>query len=398
VNFEIDTKLLEQLDPKVVGEELLHARKKAGMTQADAAEILGVARTTVTAIESGDRRIRPLELFKLSSAYGRPLASFVNARPAVDAIAPQFRASFRNRPQWERELESTLAEIEDLLKDYLELYRLNNLQPPRRDVPEYPISGLTVANAAESVATAERNRLSLGDGPVADLRTVLEQEAGISVFFLSLPGWCCGLYLYVPELGGLIIVNLVHPTERQRQTMSHEYLHFLTSRHGAEVTGDSAPTRLSFEEKLASEFPSHFLMPAAGIRRRIGQLKQSTGGLSARGLIDIAAYYGVSVEALLRWLEELKLLPAGTFDEAKRLGFPIRRIQAEAGIDPAAERNDKLPLAYQQLAFRALEREIIPEGRFAELLRIDRVEARRLTRALMARSPEQALTVELVAG
>ena len=49
-----------------LGIELQAARKQAGLTQEQAALIIGVARTTMTAIESGERRIKEGELIKVS--------------------------------------------------------------------------------------------------------------------------------------------------------------------------------------------------------------------------------------------------------------------------------------------------------------------------------------------
>jgi Zn-dependent peptidase ImmA (M78 family)/transcriptional regulator with XRE-family HTH domain len=364
-----------------LGARLFDARKRAGLTQADAATILDVARTTITAIESGERRVRPFELVKLSSAYGRPFSSFVHTRPTVQTVAPQFRASFKNRPDWEDDLAPVFNDLEEMLNDYMQLYHYLGVQPSHRYTPEYVVAGLSISEAAETIAVSERNRLGLGDGPVTNLRDVLEHEVGISVFNLALPGWCSGIYLYSPELGAIIVINSVHPAERQRLTLAHEFLHFLASRNVAEVSGGSV-SRMSFEERVAGEFPNHFLMPTAGLRRRIAQLKQETGGLSTRSLLDVAAYYGVSVEALLKWLEELRLLPTGTFEKAKQLGFPIRQIQSETGIVLPKERTDMLPLAFQRLAFKCMQDERFTEGRFAELLRMDRVEARRLAHIL----------------
>lgn len=395
----MEPNLLEQLDAKALGEQLFEARKKAQLTQADAAAILGVARTTITAIEAGERRVRPAELIKLSAAYGRPFTSFTRPRPALQSVVPQLRASFRNRPQWEEELAPILADLDEVLKDYLELYRILGLEASLRYVPEYDVEGLTVTEAAESIAITERNRLGIGDGPLTNVRDLLEQDAFISVFVLPLPSWCSGFYIFSSELGAIIGLRRDDPPERQRSTATHEYAHFLTNRHGSEIMSNLPSSRMTFEEKLASEFPSHFLMPGAGVKRRVSHLKQSTGGLKARALIDLAAYYGVSVEALLRWLEDLRQLPVGTFDEAKRCGFAIRQIQAEAGISAPADRQDLFPLKYQQLAFQAVQLGAITEGRFAEFLRIDRVEARRLTRALRVEESSQALPAEAaVAG
>ena len=60
-----------------LGIELQAARKQAGLTQEQAALIIGVARTTMTAIESGERRIKEGELIKLAGAYGRQLSDFL---------------------------------------------------------------------------------------------------------------------------------------------------------------------------------------------------------------------------------------------------------------------------------------------------------------------------------
>jgi hypothetical protein len=50
---------LETIDPKILGQRLQNARKARGLTQQDVAKDLGIARTTVTAIEQGERRVRP---------------------------------------------------------------------------------------------------------------------------------------------------------------------------------------------------------------------------------------------------------------------------------------------------------------------------------------------------
>src|SRR2546423_2260587 len=83
---EMEANKLDQIDPKLLGEQLFEARKKASLTQADAATILDVARTTITAIEAGERRIKPLELFKLASAYRQDPSSFGRPRPKIQPI------------------------------------------------------------------------------------------------------------------------------------------------------------------------------------------------------------------------------------------------------------------------------------------------------------------------
>ena len=56
------------LAPEALGELLRDARENAKLTQAAAAQALNVARTTLVAIEQGQRRARLEELQKLAAA------------------------------------------------------------------------------------------------------------------------------------------------------------------------------------------------------------------------------------------------------------------------------------------------------------------------------------------
>jgi DNA-binding XRE family transcriptional regulator len=50
---------LEAIEPRALGARLKEVREARGMTQQAVADRLGVARTTLVAIEKGDRRLRP---------------------------------------------------------------------------------------------------------------------------------------------------------------------------------------------------------------------------------------------------------------------------------------------------------------------------------------------------
>ena len=60
---------LEGIPAAEVGERLRVAREAAEITQADAADEINVARTTLIAIEQGQRRIRISELQRLARLY-----------------------------------------------------------------------------------------------------------------------------------------------------------------------------------------------------------------------------------------------------------------------------------------------------------------------------------------
>ena len=60
---------VEMMPPHLVGERLRQAREGANVTQAVAADAIGIARTTIVAIEQGERKIRLGEIQKLAQLY-----------------------------------------------------------------------------------------------------------------------------------------------------------------------------------------------------------------------------------------------------------------------------------------------------------------------------------------
>src|SRR5215213_836872 len=85
---------LRDADPRELGRRLQAARKARGLTQHDAAEHLQVARTTITAIEKGDRRIQPGEFTRLAALYDRPVPELLRTLSPAAGFAVQLRAAW----------------------------------------------------------------------------------------------------------------------------------------------------------------------------------------------------------------------------------------------------------------------------------------------------------------
>src|SRR6266581_1493815 len=101
----------------VLGRRLQAARQEKGVTQADAAATLGMARTTLVAIEKGDRRVRPNELVALAQLYGRQVNELLRSTPPNEALSAQFRLALTAAPE-SSALESLIAELQSLAEDY----------------------------------------------------------------------------------------------------------------------------------------------------------------------------------------------------------------------------------------------------------------------------------------
>lgn len=381
--------VLDGIDMRALGKELQEARLKEGMTQEDAARLIGVVRTTITAIEKGERRIKAGELIKLAGAYGRQVSDFVRPRPFVEPFQRvQFRGPHAPTDEEMEQIRPSIDMLRELVRNYLELEEIMDAPLAQRYPPEYQVTGLPIEQAAESIALEERNRLGLGDGPIPLLRDMLEQDVGLRIFYIRLAQKYSAIYTYDERAGGCIAINSDHPEERRRWSLAHDYLHFLANRHSPTISIGDGYRRRPDSERLADHFAFCFLMPTGGLTRRYNDIRRTTGKITPADLCTLAHYYGVSVEALARRLEMMRLLPTGTWDALRADGFKVREAQRELGLAPIPARESTVPVRYQYLALSALDRELIGEGRFAHLLGVDLLEARRIAEMLRGQTDD----------
>ena len=170
------------MSPEDVGERLRIAREKANLTQEDAAKAIDVARTTLVAIEQGQRRARIGEVQKLAKAYGTSVNALLRQEAVHVDLAPRFRKLFSSNDKAESEAAELLA---DLAKAEVELENLLGIKRVRNYPAERPILPGDVRAQAEHDATELRQRLGLGMRPVTDIVTLLELELGVRVYVRS---------------------------------------------------------------------------------------------------------------------------------------------------------------------------------------------------------------------
>jgi len=368
-------------DTGVIAARLLEARKAAGLTQQEAAEHLGVSRPTLIALEKGTRAAKPDELIKLAMLYGRSLNTLVRAGGEPQPIEPHLRASLR--PEADAELSAVISELTAYVDDYGALEQLTGNSPSRKLPPEVSVPRrVGVAAFAEDVAIRERSRLHLGDQPVYELRSLVEQ-IGIHVFYGGLPSRLAGLYAFVPDLGYCMLINRKHPPERRRWTLSHEYAHFLADRHKPGVDHVQAPKRKPLSERFADAFAASFLMPETGIRRHFLAVTEQTGDFQTADLSRLAHHFYVSMQAAALRLEDLGLLDRGTWEALTERGFKPGAARQLLGLPTRPPSEDPFPERYRFLAVQAYLQEAISEGQLARFLRTDRVTAREIVDATL---------------
>jgi Zn-dependent peptidase ImmA (M78 family) len=340
-------------------------------------------------MEKGERRVRAEELVELASLYGRSLSSLLQGGEPIEGFSVQLRGLVTPSAA-QPELQSAIEEFQALCEDYLQLEKVRSAPLGKRYPPPYEIDQLDPSQAAEDVAAEERRRLGLGDGPLLNLREVLEDAVGLRVFLLELPARVAGMYSFSEELGGCIALNLDHPPERRRLSLAHEYGHFLTSRFRGEILEEGRYERKPFPEVFAETFGRAFLMPAAGLRRQFLALKRDRKGFTTRSdLCRLAYSFDVSAEATVRRLEELQLVPAGLWERLRIEGFKVREAMQILGLSPSSRHDERLPARFRTLAVESWQEGDLTEGQLARVLRVNRLQAREIIQAVTTLDQQQ---------
>lgn len=379
----MEARTLESIDMRRLGRALKLAREKRNLKQEEAAQLINVGRTTMVAIEKGERRIKADELVRLAQAYGKQVSDFMRPRPEIEPFQVRYRGPNKAKAEDQEQIKYYEDLFENLCRDYVELEKIVDAPLPRAYPLEYEVNGLSAAQAAEEIAVRERNRLGLGSGPIGDLRTILEEKVGLRIFYIEMrPTTFSEMYYYDDHVGACMAINSLHPPERRLWSEGHGYLHFLAHRYQPVVHVENGYQRVPESEQLADYFALYFLMPTAEVREQYNKIIRMKGYPTVADLCILADYFGVSVVAMTQRLEEMRILPTGTWEKLRARGFKVREAQQHLRVRSVIGLPHLLPLRYRYLAVEALETGKISEGQFARFLRLDRLEARAVAESL----------------
>lgn len=361
-----------QVDPITLGARLRSVRETAGLTQSQAASELGVARTTIVAIEKGTRRVKPDELVKLGRLYGESVGRLLRPDALVPDMTLQFRRSDAEPTSDEPSIEVT-RRLQQLAAHYVEVEKRLGVPLIAHYPAEYQIRRGQLPQQAEDLAQQTRYLLGAGPrSPLFELERLLETEIGFRIFTRALPSKIAGAFAFHEALGPCVILNALHPAPRRLWTLAHELGHFMTSRHNVNVLrldeGDS--------ERFADLFAGALLLPAAELRRQWAVHQAAEGRFSTRHLIYLAAQFGVSVEAATRRLEALELVASGTYEMLRGRGLNEQLVKQVLG--EAEELRPRSPSRFGLLVADAYDRGLYSEGQVAQMLGVDRLKAREL--------------------
>lgn len=374
---------LNELSAQELGRRLRIARENAGIRQDEAAQAIGTSRPTLVSIEKGVRRVRIDEIQKLANLFGVSVNALLRREAVHTDLVPRFR-KLR-----ETEDEHTLEAVQlmnDLVKAEVELENVLGIDKIKNYPPERGITSGDVVAQAEKHAQELRNWLGMGSGPISNIFTVIELNLGIRLYQrrLSSKSKVAGLFSYDPSIGASILLNANHPIERRTQSAAHELGHFIGTRQVPEVLELNGRFK-SRDERYADAFGYAFLTPANCFEESFRQLTAGAERLTRRHIILLAHQFNISREACGRRLEDLNLVKKGTWAWFEANGG-ITNEQARDVLGDDAQRSDparddaKRNVSHRLslMAHAAWQRGIMSEGQLAELLKIRRLELRKL--------------------
>lgn len=373
---------MNNLSEKEIGERLRIARENAQITQNVSAQEIGVARTTIVAIEQGLRKIRIDELQKLASLYKTTVNALLRAEAVTINISPSFRksknANIEDVCEAVKLLENLVrAEVE--LENALGVKKRTNYPMEERIIPT---SKSSLKRLAETTAESLRNTLGLSSSPVLDILSILDANLGIRVYLRPIKGNISGIYAYNSAIGACMLINSNHPAKRQRLTGIHELGHFMSNRDSQHIIYKEIDS--SKLENYADFFCRAFLMPEGLVTKKFLEITEGQSHLTRRHIILLADFFKVSREAITKRLEELLLVKKGIWDWFQNNGG-ITDHQEEIVLGKKPERyldeiasTDKIPPRILLLAYQAWKNDLYSEGQLANLLILSRHEMREI--------------------
>lgn len=289
-----------------ISTRIVEARMQKGLTQAQLSQSLGLDRSALAKIESGQRKVSALELAGIARELGRRLEWFVLPRPTG---APQHRGA--STPEWVgSEIDVVL---EQALADVNLLAELDHLQVPRR--PQILRRPGTSAEA-EALAEPARRLCDIGQSaPVASLTTAT-WKIGLVAFAEPLDGGADAASTSSNEWG-VAVINASNAVGRRRLALAHELCHYLINDGYVEDFRIDAPNSEDQHEARMDRFARAFLLPATPVSEQWERLRAE--GVR-RAAVRLASTFRVDMSTLAHRLHnDLGLVDQSTAAEIRKV-------------------------------------------------------------------------------
>ena len=341
-----------------LGKKIRKHRERLKLKQADLATKMGFnSAETISQMERGDREIKAWELVELARHL------FVSVSDIIGDQAPEEPPviMWRQSPDVEKEIKE--AQFLKRYRQYALLEEMSGLKIGH-PLPQKKIDPDTlVFNKADQLAMEIRREFNLGDRPAGDIERVLQNVLGIKIWYMEMAeGSAASTF---STLGPAILMNAKEAPWRRNFNFAHELFHLITWESLPPSTITKIPGLWDRLETVANGFASCLLLPAESVTVEFNKYVED-GKISYTDLIGISRDFGVSTEALLYRLLNLRQLTKKSVD--KVLQDPIFREIDRSTMKECWWYPPEIPERFVRLAFMAYQKGRLSRAKFSEML------------------------------
>ncbi|RWX18273.1 helix-turn-helix domain-containing protein [Rhizobium hidalgonense] len=278
-----------------IGARIKSLREQGRLSQEDLAEQFGFKdRQTLSAIETGDRKVAADELLRAAQIFGVSIDYFTD--PFL--LAGEGRFSWRQTGVDGSRLRGYEESAGRLIAAFRTLARQTGHKPPLMR-PALSLSKQSSFDDASAAGERFAAEFDLGHVPARGLADAMAEKLGILVLMVDPIDGVSGAACRLPELD-VVLINRNEITGRRHFDLAHELFHILTwEKMPPEHIEEAVPKRRNRVEQLADNFASALLMPGA-VLDRFGEWGSLTDEKLADRLNEVADELLVTSQAL-RW-------------------------------------------------------------------------------------------------
>lgn len=315
------------------------------------AELINITKQSISKYENGLMLPSYEILNKMAKALGKEYEDFM--RPVMDGVA-KMEVSFRKQPEMKATERKALEEnIKDQVQNFLTIKNVLGRETSIRKETER----FDILSTDDMVLYAKwlRGVWGLGDMPITNVQRLLT-EKGIVLIWAKGKGNWDGASGKVNGNQYVIVLNECKGyNERMRFSAMHELCHLLCN--------DCFNSKLTEgnKEKLCNVFASEMLLPSDVVTKTLGR----KGKIYENDLFSIRERYGISTDAIVYKLLEMKLITIGRQNRYYR--EKNKSEESRKGIEKIRFVEEKCD-CYADMVCEAYERRLITRERAEDYL------------------------------
>jgi Zn-dependent peptidase ImmA (M78 family)/DNA-binding XRE family transcriptional regulator len=331
--------------PGFNGKRLKEARDMRGLTITSLAEMVGVTKQAISRYEKGEVEgktpftPRPETLDRISTVLNFPKTFFLQGSCIANTTPIHYRSLSTATKAARLRAESKFMwfqEITNFLKQYVDL--------PEPNLPKFGVNDYTKLSSydIEEFATATRRHWGLGDRPISNVVTLLENN-GVMISRIDLEADTLDALSQFADHDGIPYVFLSSSKQssaRSKFDLCHELAHLCIHNLLNKSTCQNLKTHSDIE-KQAHRFSSAFLLPVESFTKDLNSP-------TLDGFWALKDKWQVSIKAMIVRCRDLDIID----DDYARTLFINYNRRGWAKREPL---DDKLPIEQPKLLRRSYE-------------------------------------------